>query len=233
MGDSALHAQLVTAHHILSSAGHEHFTLGHVSARDPSRTSFWIKPAHLAMGEIRPTDLMQVCLDGSIPPGAGPAHSELPIHSAIYRRRDDVGAVVHTHALEVRALSASATRWQMTGQDGLYFADGVGYYRSAALVTTDERGRRLATDLGARKAVILDHHGLVTVGETVAEAVVLAVCFVESVRVQMAAAQLGTVAAMDPNAVEELSRSVATAYRSRITTMWDALARRVATESGR
>jgi L-fuculose-phosphate aldolase len=231
--DGTANGSLVTAHRILSRHGHDHFTLGHASARDESRDGFWIKRADLAMGEVGAQDLLHIPLVGPIRSSNGPTHSELPLHSVIYRRRDDVGAIVHTHALEVRALSASTARLEIAGQDSLYFADGIGYHRSAALVTTEERGQRLASDLGSHRAVILDHHGLVTVGESIAEAVVLAVCFVESVRVQLAASQLGSITAMDLRDVQDMTQSMASTHQRRITTMWNLLARQAESDAPR
>jgi L-fuculose-phosphate aldolase len=224
---------VATACRVLEREGQEHGFLGHVSAREQDSDVMLVKPAGLGLGEVTPEDVLTLGLDGTRKQGTRPAHAEMPIHSRIYRRRPDVGSVVHTHPLWVAALTASDAGFQMVNQDSVLFSDGVGVYPSAMLVVTDVQGDELAEALGDRRAVLLQNHGLVTVGATVQEAVFLAVAFVNSLRVQVLARQLGEVVPIAPSEVQVMAEHIFEGYGRRVESTWSYLQRRVAVPAGR
>src|SRR5436853_252675 len=75
--------------------------MGHPSVRVSGSDRVLIKPRHseaiLAQDEIRPADMAVIDLDGQHLDGPHPPPGEPFIHTAIYRARPDVQAVVHTH----------------------------------------------------------------------------------------------------------------------------------------
>jgi len=54
-------------------------------------------PASRALGGLRPHELVRVAADGTARDAEQCPTSELPLHLAAYRRRVDVGCVVHVH----------------------------------------------------------------------------------------------------------------------------------------
>jgi L-fuculose-phosphate aldolase len=89
-----------------------------------------MKPAGMGLADVRRGDLLTLGLDDRLLEGTRPIHAEMPIHTGIYQRRPDVNAVVHTHALHVAALAASAAEFRMVNQDRIRFADGIGFHPS-------------------------------------------------------------------------------------------------------
>lgn len=219
-----LAAEVATACRILEAQGHEHSFLGHVSARQSDDTLL-TKPSGLGLTEIRAEDVIALDLEGRQLAGERKPHVEMPIHTRIYRRRNDIGAVVHTHALEVAGLMASSADFLMVNQDSVQFADGVGFYPSAALIVTPERGDEVAEALGSKRAVLLRNHGLVTVGSSVAEAVFLAVSLVNSLRVQAMASRFGEISPIPAEEVAVMAREFAPNYDSRVSSTWSYLCR--------
>ena len=213
---------------ILEREGHEHSFLGHVSGREPGADALLVKPSGLGLGEMSAQDVITLDLDGRQLDGARTPHNEMPIHTRIYRRRSELNAVVHTHPLEVAALTASTASFEMVNQDSVQFSDGVGVYPSALLVVTDEQGDALADALGDRRAVVLKNHGLVTVGVSVQEAVFLAVAFVNSLRVQVLARQLGSTVPISAPEVAAMAEHMSGSYARRIDSTWAYLQRRLA-----
>jgi L-fuculose-phosphate aldolase len=187
-------ARLVAACRILFAEGHEHFFLGHASVREAiGGDRFWVKPSGLGLGEVSLGDLILLDLEGSRVAGMAPIHQEMPLHAEIYRRRPDVGAVVHTHPPFASALAASDAPFRIVSQDSLPFASGLARYEHAHLISTTERGRAVAEAIGDRSLVLLRNHGIAVAGATLEAAVVLAVSFERSVRTQSVAETLGSV----------------------------------------
>src|SRR5579863_7941539 len=82
---------------ILEALGHGDCTRGHISARKPDDPNlFLIKCSGVGLEEITPDNLTVCNMDGERLSG-GPRHSEVFIHSEIYRARPDVQCVIHTH----------------------------------------------------------------------------------------------------------------------------------------
>src|SRR5208337_3948273 len=72
-------------------------TWGNVSRRC-SPESFQITPSGIPYHELQPGDMVAVDLQSGDCSGNMRPSTETPLHVAIYRRRPDVGAIVHTHS---------------------------------------------------------------------------------------------------------------------------------------
>ncbi len=226
MADQDIRELLTQACHILYNEGQEHFYLGHVSVRDGEHERMWVKPSGIGLGEVRPEDLALVDFEGRKLEGPRPIHHEMPIHIETYKRRPDVRCVVHTHPFYAAAFSAASAKFEMVSQDSVLFANGVGFYPSAALVVTPEQGSAMAVSLGSQKAVILKNHGCTVVGPSVQDATFLAVSLDRSLRMQLAAGQLGPVSAISPAEVQVMNDYFDRSYHGRVQTTWEYLLRK-------
>jgi ribulose-5-phosphate 4-epimerase/fuculose-1-phosphate aldolase len=224
-GNARLRRLLALGCRILADAGQEHFQLGHIIARVDSPGEMWIKASGIGLAEVGETDLVQVAIENGPDNGAPRVHQEWPIHAEIYRARPDVTCVVHTHPLAAAAFSASTATFRYVSQDSLLFASGVASFPDPRLVTTRTRGRALARSLGDRDGVILRNHGLVTVGRTPQEAVVLAVSLDRSLQIQGMASSFGELRAISPTAAKEMISHFRDRYPGRIEAMWEYLNR--------
>jgi len=93
------------------------------------------------------------------------------IHSAVHLARPDVHAAVHAHGVAGRAWSAFGKPLDMLTQDSCIFYKSHSVYNNFGGVIFEEaEAKRLADSLGDSKAMILQNHGLITVGKTVDEA---------------------------------------------------------------
>src|SRR3954454_6997899 len=98
--------KLIDAGRILETNGQGDFTRGHVSVRVPGDASkFIMKPHSYGFDEITPENIVVCNMDGEKIGGAGRRHSEVFIHSEIYKARPDVTSVIHTHPTYAVALS--------------------------------------------------------------------------------------------------------------------------------
>ena len=209
--DDEIRAKLIAAGNILDKAEQGDLTRGHVSVRVPGdATHFYMKPHSQGLDEITAENIVLCNLAGEKVGGGGKRHSEVYIHSEIYKVRPDVMSVIHTHPTHAVALSATGKALLPISQPGVAFADGVNYYTDAIeLIRTPELGAGVALALGPHKAVFLRNHGVAVVGASLEESTVLALLLEEACRIQLLALAAGGVGAMfDDAQIERLHHAI-------------------------
>ena len=184
---------VVRANRALGAAGQADLIWGHASIRDPSGRGAWMKAAGWGFEEITRERVVLVSDDGDVLAGEGRRHIEYPIHTELYRRRSDVTAVVHSHAAAAVAFASLDVPVRALSHDGVWFADpDIPRFReTGSLIRDHELGDALASAIGDGPGCLIPHHGLVTVGATVAEAVMRAVCLDRACQVQLLAMSAG------------------------------------------
>jgi L-fuculose-phosphate aldolase len=193
----ALKKKLITGGRILAAHGQGDFTRGHISARLPGKKPLFImKPHSVGLEEITPANILTIDLDGKVVAGKARRHSEVFIHSEIYRVREDVGCVIHSHPPYTVALSASGRGLRALSQPGALFYKSVGLFDATIdLIRTPEVGAAVAAALGPHRAVLLKNHGVAVVGATIEEAVIGAISLENAAMIQMVTEATGTPAA--------------------------------------
>jgi ribulose-5-phosphate 4-epimerase/fuculose-1-phosphate aldolase len=190
-------------------------TAGNVSAREPKALHFWITPSGVDNEKLRPDDLIEADLQGKARAGGLRPSSDTMNHAAIYRRRSDVGAVIHTH-------STFATVFAVLHRDiPALLAEAAGFLGGAVPVmpylspASPELGERAAEGLGAGRAVLLPNHGVIVVGETLESAVTAALLVEQSARVAYLAGLAGKPEALPPEEVKRMHRFLHEEYGQR------------------
>ena len=154
----------------LAGAGLVTGTAGNVSMRSGDR--LYITATGTSLARVGESDIVVLDLDGAAvgPDAPGPAPSrELAIHLGAYRR-PGVGAVVHTHPPVVCALSTVLEELPVIHYGML---DLGGSIRVASYETpgSPQLAERVLAALSGRRAALMAHHGAVTIGADLAEAV--------------------------------------------------------------
>jgi len=117
------------------------------------------------------------------------AHS---LHRAIYRQRPDVQAVIHTHPTYASVLSVlEDMKLKMYHQNSMRFMHNVAYDQRYGSFADDENAEceRIARSLSDKEVLLMGHHGLMTVAESVAVAFDLHYYFEQAAKVQILAYQ--------------------------------------------
>lgn len=164
---------LAAAFRVFADRGFDEGVAGHISVRDPILTDhFWLNPLSMHFSLIKVSDLILVDEDGIVVEGNEPVNTAaFAIHSQIHKTRPDVHAACHAHSVHGKAFSVFGRELEMITQDACRFFKSHGVYRDFRGVVLDsEEGRRISKALGNGKAVILQNHGLLTVGGSVDEA---------------------------------------------------------------
>ncbi len=163
---------------------------GHISGRDPEREDcFWLLRYGVPYQEARVSDLILVAPDGSLVEGEGPINiAGYYIHQPILAARPDAVSAVHVHTGWGTPFAAEVRPVEPISQEScIFFEDHAIFDDAEVQVQSVEAGRRIADALGSTRAVILRNHGLLTVGDSVAEAVGSFVFFERAAEAQMKA----------------------------------------------
>ncbi len=147
---------------------------GHITVRDPElKDYFWVNPVGVHFSQIRVSDLLLVNDQGKIVEGQGLLNqAAFTIHAALHAARPDVIAAAHAHSLYGKAWSSLGRLLDPLTQDACAFYENHALFNDYTGVVLDiNEGQRIAQTLGSHKALILQNHGLLTVGRTVEAAV--------------------------------------------------------------
>ena len=175
------------------------WTGGNVSGRVPGADLFVIKPSGVSYEDLSPENMILCDLDGNVIP-ATPGWERSPssdtaAHAYVYRNMPWVGGVVHTH-------STYATAWAARGEEIpcviTAMADEFGGpipVGPFAIIGDDTIGRGIvATLTGHRsRAVLMQNHGVFTIGTDAKDAVKAAIMAEDVARTVHIAKQGGPV----------------------------------------
>jgi L-fuculose-phosphate aldolase len=197
--DRELRERVISACRELAGLRLTHGTSGNISLRRDERR-FFVSPTGMSYDALEAADISLVDLDGRWFGRRLPS-SEWRFHRDIFKSRNDVGAIVHTHSMNATALAC-------TGRGIPAF-----HYMVAVAGGTDIRcapyytfGTQALSDaavaaLEGRKACLLANHGVIAVGADLPAALGLA-GEVENLAAQYRAAlALGDVRILDESAM--------------------------------
>ena len=163
---------------------------GHVSARVADSALFLMTP-RISLALVTETDLLTLNLQGEIVEGSQSAPSETWLHVALMRAKLEVNAITRIHARVANMFSVTDRRLEPVHNHGSFFSGGVPVFYRPDLITTPQLGAAVAETLGDKPAVLLRGNGQVTVGRTIAEAVMMAIYLEESAEILYGALQIG------------------------------------------
>jgi L-ribulose-5-phosphate 4-epimerase len=188
--------KLIDAGKILEHEGQADFTRGHVSVRVPDEPSlFFMKPHSIGFEEITMDNILTIDLEGKVVAGTARRHSEVFIHSEIFRVRPDVHSIIHSHPPYAVALSASGRPMRALSQPSAVFYEALPVYTDTIdLIRTKEMGQGVARALGPHRAVLLKNHGAVSAGGTIEECVGVVLMLENAAMIQMIAEAAGPIA---------------------------------------
>jgi L-ribulose-5-phosphate 4-epimerase len=187
-------------------------TSGNVSGRDRGTGYVVIKPSGVPFEALTPQDMVLVDLNGSVVEGTRKPSVDMPTHLYIYRHRPDVNGIVHTH-------SNYATSFAALGQPIPAVLTAIADEFGGPIpcgpycqIGEEEIGQAVVQHIGSSPAILLQNHGVFTVGPT-PEAALKAAVMVEDVAKTVHLAMLrGTPIPIPPEEVERGRRRYVEKY---------------------
>ena len=154
--------------------GLEEGICNHFSAVLPERPDlFLVNPYGLAFAEVTASSLLLCDFHGNVVEGDGqPEATAFHIHAELHRLKPRARAAFHTHmpyATALAMLEGQPLLW--AGQTALRFYGRIAVDEDYNGMALDSReGERIATSAGEADVVFLKNHGVMVLGETIAEA---------------------------------------------------------------
>lgn len=206
MSSERLAAEVCELHSLLPKNDLVAWTSGNISGREPGSSVMSIKPSGVLFEDLTPEKMCEVEIHTLENRSSYKYSSDAATHAYIYREMPDVGGVVHTH-------SPYATAWAALGRDIpcilTAMADEFGGpipCAGFALIGGEEIGREVVKTLTGHRspAVLLQSHGVFTIGRTPTEAVKAAVMCEDVARTVFLAHQLGNPKTIDADDIDKL-----------------------------
>jgi ribulose-5-phosphate 4-epimerase/fuculose-1-phosphate aldolase len=187
--------RLAASLRIFGKFGFDEGVAGHITVRDPEQLDhFWVNPMGRSFKQMRVSDLLKVDHEGNVVEGEGLLNgAAFTIHSRIHMHHPEVTAAAHSHSVYGKAWSSLGRKLDPLTQDACaFYGDHAVFEDYTGVVLDLSEGDRIAQALGDNKAVILQNHGLLTVGQSVDEACWWFVTMERSCQAQLLAEAAGT-----------------------------------------
>jgi L-ribulose-5-phosphate 4-epimerase len=167
------------------------WTGGNVSARDPETGFVVIKPSGVLYPDLTPEKMVVLDLNGKIVEGILKPSSDTATHLYIYRNRADVNGIVHTHSPYATAFAAvgkpiPAVLTAICDEFGGPIPVG-----GFAPIGDEAIGKEVVKSIGDSPAILMQNHGVFTIGKSAKAAVKSAVMVEDVARTVYFAMQLG------------------------------------------
>jgi L-ribulose-5-phosphate 4-epimerase len=205
-----IRVNVATLHSELTRYGLVAWTAGNVSERVPGQDLFVIKPSGVGYDELTADNQILCDLDGTVVPGTAGSErspsSDTAAHAYVYRHMPEVGGVVHTHSTYAAAWAArgESIPCVLTAMADEFGGDiPIGPF---AIIGDESIGIGIVETLRGHRsrAVLMQNHGVFTIGKNAHDAVKAAVMTEDVARTVHISRQLGPPLPIPQTAIDAL-----------------------------
>jgi ribulose-5-phosphate 4-epimerase/fuculose-1-phosphate aldolase len=165
---------------------------GNISALDQESGYIAITPSAIEYTKMKSEDVVVVDKEGELIDGKWKPTSESPMHTIFYREREDVGAVVHTHAPHASVFAIINEPIPMVVTESALCLGGPVKVDPYVRPGTEDLAQSILEAMGSDVAVLLGQHGLITVGPNLGEAYSSTIAAEVSARFTIMARSMGS-----------------------------------------
>jgi L-ribulose-5-phosphate 4-epimerase len=165
-------------------------TSGNISGRDPATGLVVMKPSGYSYEAMTPADMVVVDIDGNVVEGHLKPSVDTTTHLYVYAHRPDVLGVGHTHSTYASTFAALGRSIPpcLTASGMLGGEIPCGGY---AAIGGEQIGAEIVRAIGSARAVLLQNHGVFTIGDSPRQAAKMAVEVEEIAKITYLAMLLG------------------------------------------
>jgi L-fuculose-phosphate aldolase len=163
-------------------------TWGNVSLRKDDK--IYITPSGFPYDIMREDDIMVIDLEGTVLEGQHTPSSEWELHVAVYKKREDVEFILHTHPVYSSIASVTMDVVPSLIEDSAMICGSEIKVAEYGDPGSWELANNVVEALGENSAVIMRGHGLVNVGQRFSEAFASAKVTEKNVQIYLEALKL-------------------------------------------
>ena len=189
-------------------------TSGNISGRDPATGLVVMKPSGYSYEEMTPEDMVVIDMNGNVVEGHLKPSVDTETHLYVYANRPDVFGVGHTHSTYAtsfaalgRPIPACLTQSCMVG--GEIPCGGF------AAIGGEQIGAEIIRAIGSARAVLLQNHGVFTIGDSPRQAAKMAVEVEEIAKITHLAMLMGQPLLLSREQLAETGQMYQTVYGQR------------------
>lgn len=195
--------ELAAAYRLMAHFKMTDLTNTHLSLRvEGTEDHYLLNPYGLLFEEITASNLVKFDLNGNMLDDNGYVMNPAgyAFHAAVHKARPDAIAVAHSHTRAGCAFAALDIELQPINQISMMFHGNIAY-GSYDFVSEIEEANAIVDSLGAKPAMVMRNHGLLTCGRTIGEAFILIFYLDKACEIQLDAMATGKPLCIPPQAV--------------------------------
>jgi ribulose-5-phosphate 4-epimerase/fuculose-1-phosphate aldolase len=177
---------LAAVYRLTAHYGWDDLIYNHSSMRVPGEPRYMLMKQHdLLYTEVTASNLVKVCMDEDLDEKSGINRPGFTLHGGVLMARQDVNCAMHVHTPIGMAIGGLKHGLRMVSQQAIRFYQRIGYHAYEGITEDFGERARITRDLGQNRAMIMNNHGLLTVGKSAREAFVLMHHLIEAADIQL------------------------------------------------
>ncbi|HXX09460.1 MAG TPA: class II aldolase/adducin family protein [Pseudolabrys sp.] len=177
---------LAAVYRLIAHYGWDDVIYNHSSMRVPGEPRMFLMKKHeLLYTEVTASNLVKVSMDENLDERAGVNRPGFTLHGGVLSAREDVNCAIHLHTEIGMAFAGLKSGLRMLSQPAIRFYNRIGYHKYEGITEDFGERERINRDLGKNRALIMQNHGMLTVGKTAREAFVLMAHLLEAANIQL------------------------------------------------
>ncbi|HAA85627.1 MAG TPA: hypothetical protein DCE14_04650 [Kosmotogaceae bacterium] len=187
-------------------------TGGNLSQRVGSEGQYYLMtPSGIDYDSIEPKDVLVMDMNGSIVEGERSPSIEHGMHREVYKHREDINAIIHTHSLYATALSIARQPLPEI-ESTIVLMGGSIEVAEFARHGSMELARNVVKALSNKKAVLMANHGLLVAEKNLERAFKGCLGIEQCAHMYILARSIGEVCPIDSEKCDELREYIRTSY---------------------
>jgi ribulose-5-phosphate 4-epimerase/fuculose-1-phosphate aldolase len=177
---------LAAVYRLTARYGWDDVIYNHSSMRVPGEPRKLLMKKHeLLYTEVTASNLVKVSMDEDLDEKSGVNRPGFTLHGGVLSARPDVNCAIHVHTNVGMAIAGLKSGLRMVSQQAIRFYKRIGYHAYEGITEDFDERERLNRDLGPNRAMIMQNHGLLTVGKSARETFVLMKHLIDAADIQL------------------------------------------------
>jgi ribulose-5-phosphate 4-epimerase/fuculose-1-phosphate aldolase len=177
---------LAAVYRLCAHYGWDDLIYNHCSMRVPGEPSkFLMKQHELLWTEVTASNLRKVDMNDDLDEKSGVNRPGFTLHGGVLKGRADVNCAVHIHTETGMALAGLKHGLRMISQQAMRFYQRIGYHPYEGITEDFSERERILKALSSNRALVLQNHGLLTVGKNAREAFILMKYLMSAATIQL------------------------------------------------